>query len=259
MTGPARERWVRALRSAAADSFGPGEYVGQESFVTASEARELARAADIKAEDRVLDLCCGTGGLTCHVAEAIGCRILGVDRSPTAIRLARVAASAPHVRPRVGFLVADATRLPLAGPVDAALLFETTLAIKDKGALLTEIRRVLRPGARFGLTVEEGIPFDRAEREGLSHADAVWLIPEEAFAALCKVRGFRLVWQEDHTAQHAVVAEHLLDAYERQRAEVAERIGSDLCDRLIADHRGWVHWLTTRRVRKLVIVVEREV
>lgn len=76
----------------------------------------------------------------------------------------------------------------------------------------------------------------------------------EAFTALVSTHRFRLVWQEDHTAQNAQVAERLLEAYQRHRAE---QIGSDVCERLVANHRVWVRCLTTRRVRKLALVVER--
>lgn len=252
-----REHWVRALQPAATHAYEAGEYVGQESFVTASETRALARATGIKAGDCVLDLCCGTGGLTHHLAGSVDCRVLGVDRSLSAIRLAQGAASAHPVLRHVGFLAADATRLPLSGPFDAVLLFETMLAIADKGALLAEVRRVLRPEGRFGLTLEEGIPLERAERQALGSGHLVWLIPSKAFTALVSTHRFRLVWQEDHTAQHAEVAERLLEAYERHRAEIAEQIGSDLCEQLVADHRVWVRWLTTRRVRKLALVIER--
>src|SRR6185437_13004302 len=114
-----RQRRLRALRPAAADAYEAGEYVGQESFVTASEALALADAAGIKAGSRMLDLCCGTGGLARHLTASIGCRVLGVDRSLTAVRLAQKVISVRSVPPRAGFLVADATRLPLSGPFDA--------------------------------------------------------------------------------------------------------------------------------------------
>ncbi|MGH2457811.1 MAG: class I SAM-dependent methyltransferase [Chloroflexota bacterium] len=225
--------------------------------MTASEARALARGTGIKAHDHVLDLCCGAGGLTCHLAEATGGEFLGVDRSPGAIRLARSDALARQTDRYAKFLIADATRLPLSGPFDAALLFETMLAVQDKATLLDEIHRVLRPRARFGLTLEEGIPLEGAGRRTVGHLRAVWLIPGETFAALAKAHGFHLVWQEDHTSQHAAVAMRLLDAYERHRMEIARLIGSAPCERLITDHRLWVRWLTNGRVRKLALVVER--
>ncbi len=252
-----REHWVRALRPAAIDAYGTGEYVGQESFVSASEALALARAAGIRPEDRVLDLCCGTGGLAHHLAASTGCRILGVDRSLSAVCLAQRAVSVHAAPPGVGFVAAEATRLPFSGPFDAVLLFETMLAIAHKGALLAEVHRVLRPEGRFGLTLEEGLPLEKAERQALSSGQMVWLIPSAAFLRLVSLHGYRLVWLEDHTARHAKVAERLFAAYRQRRAEIAEQIGSDLCDRLIADHRVWMRWLATRRVRKLALVVER--
>ena len=51
----------------------------------------LARAAGVTAGARVLDLCCGRGGSALHLAQETGCWIVGVDRSPEAIYLARAA------------------------------------------------------------------------------------------------------------------------------------------------------------------------
>lgn len=117
---------------------------------------------------------------------------------------------------------------------------------------------VLLPGARFGLTLEEGTPLGRAEQRTLGYDLAVWLIPGEAFAALAQAHQFHPVLQEDHTSRHAAVAGRLPDAYERDRTEIARRIGSALCERLIAEHRLCVRLLTAGRARKLAVVLERE-
>lgn len=255
--GESQGQRIRALEPAMARAYGAREYVGQESFVTASEVLTIAHRMGITASSKVLDLCCGTGGLTRHLAASMGCGVVGVDRSFPAAHRAQGAASIHSPPVKATFLAAEATRLPFAGPFDAALLIETMLAIADKGALLTEVHRVLRPRGRFGLTLEDGLPLDEAEQRALSSGHRVWLIPAESFSALVSDRQFRLIWQEDHTAQHAKTANRLLKAYERHRAAITEHIGADLCEQIIADHRIWVRWLTTRRVRKLALVIER--
>ena len=59
-TVPAMYRFVEALRRAQEAAFGPGEYVEQQSFVSASEIRTLAEQAAVGPGVSVLDLCCGS-------------------------------------------------------------------------------------------------------------------------------------------------------------------------------------------------------
>ena len=80
-----------ALRRAHDEAYDEGEYVGQENFMSADEILALVRAAGVTAGARVLDLCCGRGGPALHLAQETGCWIVGVDRSPEAIYLARAA------------------------------------------------------------------------------------------------------------------------------------------------------------------------
>ena len=49
----------RALHGARVAAYAPGEFVGQESFMTAGEIRALAGQAGIGPGVAVLDLCCG--------------------------------------------------------------------------------------------------------------------------------------------------------------------------------------------------------
>ena len=83
-----------ALWLARSAAFPPGEFVGQESFVTAGEVLELARRAGIGPGVRVLDLCCGVAGPGLLVTRELGCAYLGVDASPAAVDAARRRAAA---------------------------------------------------------------------------------------------------------------------------------------------------------------------
>lgn len=252
-----RGRRLRAVHPAITRAYGAGEYVGQESFVRASEVRALAAAMGVEAVSTVLDLCCGTGGLARHLAASFGCRVIGIDRSATAAGLAQRSAAHGSGPTRTSFLAADALRLPFTGPFDAVLLLETLLAIPDKAALLAEVQRVLRPMGRFGLTLEAGRPLDQVERQALGAGQLVWLVPVEAFIAQASKHRFRLIRQEDHTALHAATVQRLLRTYEQHRAELIAQIGRAPGERLIADHQAWAGWLADGRVRKFAMVFER--
>lgn len=99
-----------------------------------------------------LDVGSGPGSVTASLAHAAGPDglALGVDISePMLARAVRAAAG-----PQVGFLRADAQRLPLRDEtVDAAVSIAVLQLIPDPAATLSEIARVLRPGGRLAVMV----------------------------------------------------------------------------------------------------------
>src|SRR3954471_12804547 len=139
----------RALLRPRQSAYAPGEFVGQESFMTAGELRAFAVQAGIGPGVAVLDLCCGIAGPGRFLARELGCAYLGVDASASAIAIARERAGDLPTR----FAVAQIPPLP-AGPFDVVLLLETMLAFEDKDALVRAIGATLRPGGRFAFTLE---------------------------------------------------------------------------------------------------------
>lgn len=99
-----------------------------------------------------LDVGCGPGNITASLARAAGSDglALGVDISePMLARAVRAEAG-----PQVGFLRADAQRLPLRGEtVDAVVSMAALQLIPDPPAALAEMARVLRPGGRMAVMV----------------------------------------------------------------------------------------------------------
>ena len=86
-----RARFDRALHRARVSAYAPGEFVGQESFMTAGEIRALAVQAGIGPGVTVLDLCCGIAGPGRFLTRELACAYLGVDASASAVAIARCA------------------------------------------------------------------------------------------------------------------------------------------------------------------------
>jgi SAM-dependent methyltransferase len=248
-----RAPFDRALRRARESAYADGEFVGQESFMTAGEIRALAVRAGIGPGVSVLDLCCGVAGPGRFLTRELGCEYLGVDASAAAIAIARERAADLPCR----FAIAQIPPLP-AGPVDVVLLLETLLAFKDKDALVTEIFPALRPGGRFAFTLEEGAPLTAAERAAMPDADTVWLMPVDELTATLERAGLAVTWMEDHSAAHRATAQALADAFAADAEDIAAQIGRRALDELLAAHRLWIEWLDAGRVRKLAIVAERD-
>jgi len=247
-----RAPFDRALHRARVSAYAHGEFVGQESFMTAGEIRALAVKAGIGRGVAVLDLCCGVGGPGRFLARELACAYLGVDASASAVAIARERAGDLPCR----FATAHVPPLP-AGSFDVVLLLETMLAFGDKDALVREIAAALRPGGRLAFTLEEGPPLTTAERAAMPDADTVWLTTLEAMAASLDRAELAVAWQEDHSRAHRATAQALADAFAADADDIAAQLGQRALDDLLAAHRLWIEWLDEGRVRKLAVVAER--
>jgi SAM-dependent methyltransferase len=246
-----RAAFDRALHRARVSAHGPGEFVGQESFMAAGEIRALAVQAGIAPWVTVLDLCCGVAGPGRFLARELGCVYLGVDASASAVALACERAGDLPCR----FATAHVPPLP-AGSFDVVLLLETMLAFEDKDALVREIAAALRPGGRRAFTLEEGPPLTTAERAAMPDADTVWLTTLDAMAASLERAGLVVTWQEDHSHAHRAMAQALADAFAADAEDITAQIGRRALDDLLAAHRLWIEWLDEARVQKLALVAE---
>jgi ubiquinone/menaquinone biosynthesis C-methylase UbiE len=107
----------------------------------------LLDAAHVRADMRVLDVCCGPG-LVAGAAAARGARVAGVDFSSAMLAIARAA------QPRIEFYQGDAEALPFAdGSFDAAIANFGVHHAPHPTAALAEMHRVLAPGRRAAFTV----------------------------------------------------------------------------------------------------------
>jgi SAM-dependent methyltransferase len=247
-----RDRVDRALRSARLSAFGPSEFVGQESFMQASDILRLADQAGIGPRTRVLDVCCGVGGPGLLIARTFGCAYHGIDASDSAIGIARRRAGDLSCR----FDVARVPPLP-SGPYDVVLLLETLLAFADKPALLRRVFEALPAGGRFVFTLEEGEPLSDAERATMPDADTVWLTPLPTMLSQLEAAGLRVSRQAECTESHLDVAQRLHREFAADAANISDCIGSDGLRSLMAAHRLWIDWLECGRVRKFALVAER--
>ena len=116
--------------------------------------RRILSAANITAQDRVLDLGCGIGNILIALAERTDFihPAAGVDVSPDLIRIGEREIAKAGLRDRIGLEVAPATRLPFEDGAFDVVLTSHVLKHLDDEALLTSFRevvRVLRPAGRF--------------------------------------------------------------------------------------------------------------
>ena len=117
-----------------------------ELQVYADELIPLMQSLDLTGAE-VLDLGCGTGGLSRRIArEAGAAQVIGVDADT-----GQIARAAEKGAPTVSFLQGRGEALPLkTASLDAAIMMKSLhhVPIPSIDAALAELARVLRPGGR---------------------------------------------------------------------------------------------------------------
>src|SRR5262249_28586791 len=104
--------------------------------------------------ERVLDVACGTGAVARVAADLVGegGRVVGVDVNRAMLRVARARL------PGLEWCEASVLALPFAGDGFDAVFCQLGLQFfPDRPAALSEMRRVLAPGGRFGASVYSSI------------------------------------------------------------------------------------------------------
>lgn len=182
--------------------------------------------------DHLLDVGSGIGGPARYAAQTFGCRVTGIDLTPSFVEGARTLTALCGLDALVTFHEGDALAMPFAERTfDAASCHYVAMNIADKAGLLAEIRRVLRPGGR--LVWSEVV---------LSGGDPIFPLPwardpaasflgtEEALRAAFDESGLIVAdWREESDAIRAFMA--AARASGRPPSASAAVLGEDVSDR----------------------------
>ncbi len=124
-------------------------YDAKWSFYIRATVRETVARLRLRPEDRLLDVGCGTGALLRELARSHPAALLaGVDPVPEMLAVAR-----RRLPPEVELLEGCAERLPFAaGRFDVIVSCNMFHYLRQPGAALAEMARVLRPGGRLVIT-----------------------------------------------------------------------------------------------------------
>lgn len=127
------------------------EDLGQASWLSLAEAREWFRLLGLGRGRTALEVACGSGGVTCRMAQDTGAACLGVDINALGIEAAAAKARELGLSSQVGFQVVDAgERLPFPdGSFDALFCNDAINHLPGRAEVLRDWHRVLRPGGRL--------------------------------------------------------------------------------------------------------------
>lgn len=118
-------------------------------------------AARLARHKRILDIACGTGYGT-HELAGMAISAVGVDRAAGAIRYA----SSHYRRFNLSFLQASAGELPFAdSSFELITAFEVIEHLSDWQQLLTEARRLLKPGGQFVVSTPNKLYYTQSREQ----------------------------------------------------------------------------------------------
>ncbi len=207
-----------------------GEDIGQNSWLTVDELDRFLSRLELGPSRRLLDVGCGSGGPTLHVARRTGCEVVGVELSEEAVAEATRLAREASLETRSSFLQADASEpLPFEDDTfDALICIDVINHLPDRAGVLGLWARVLRPGGRLLFTdpvVITGI-LDSEELAIRTSIGYFLFVPPGENERLLTAAGVTVVDVEETTDHLAEIARRRHDARAAQ-AEALRKIEGD--------------------------------
>ena len=240
--GPADEIY----RSIWGDNIHLGVYCSDECHQL--EAKEhtneiMAGAVPLGPDVRVLDLGCGYGSAARYLAANFGCRVTGTNISEKELELARSRSEEAGLDSLLTFEYGDFHQLGYPdGAFDVVWSQDAFLHAVDKMAVLSECRRVLRPGGTLVFTdilVQKDTPeedrtriYDRVKSPDMWDANDY----RNAFSGL----GFSLTREEDWSRNVAPSYAWVRDGLLENREALLPRIGAETIEGTVASLSFWV-------------------
>ena len=112
--------------------------------------KQLAKIAGIQSKAAVLDAGSGLGGPSRYLASTYGCRVVGVDLSPSFVTVAQMLAQRTGLSALVSYQASDLLALPFPdSSFDVVWTQHVVMNISDRERVYREFRRILRPGGKL--------------------------------------------------------------------------------------------------------------
>ena len=239
-----------------------GEDIGQNSWTTVEEYDQFISWLGLGPEHHVLEVASGSGGPARYVAESVNCGVTGIDANEAGVATATLSVANSNQADRITFKVADANSpLPFDDNFfDAVLCIDSMNHFPDRLNVFKEWRRVLRPGRRAVFTDPVVItgPVTNDELALRSSIGLFLFVPSGVNEQLIAASGFRLLKQEDVSANAALVSGRWHESRQRHKDSLIKIEGEERFEGLQRFFLTVHHLTSEGRLSRIVYVVEKQ-
>jgi len=128
-----------------------GEDIGQNSWLTADEFREMFSLLGLTAGSNVLEIASGSGGPAAFMVNETGCNLTGLEFNQNGVDNSIKLANESGLEDKMQFIQGDASEpLPFEdNSFDAVFTIDAINHLKNRDKVLKEFYRVLKPGGKL--------------------------------------------------------------------------------------------------------------
>jgi sarcosine/dimethylglycine N-methyltransferase len=162
---------------------------------------QLAQTAIIERGSTILDAGSGLGGPSRYLATTYGCRVIGVDLSPSFVAVAQLLAQRTGLNDLVSYQIGDLLALPFPDNCfDVVWTQHVVMNIPNRERVYREFKRVLKPGGKLAFydalatdaNLELHFPVPWAENSKTS-----FLFSQDQTSSVLATAGFAITAWED--------------------------------------------------------------
>lgn len=208
-----------------------GEDIGQTSWLTAEEYRNIFSLLGLTPNQNVLEVASGSGGPAVFMVKEIGCNLTGIDINENGVANSKRLAAENGLSDKMKFKVADASsKLPFADETfDVIVSIDSINHLKQRNKVLEEFNRVLKKGGRLLFTdavVITGI-LTNEEIAIRSSLGFFLFVPKGENERLLKEAGFNGIISKDVTDNIISTSRKWHDAREKRKSGLLKFEGEE--------------------------------
>ncbi len=233
-----------------------GTDYGSVSWSTRDQVEWMATHLDLGNDSLLLDIGAGAGWPGLYVGQQTGCHVTMLDFPVNGLRLALDRAARDSVAAHAS--VADGASLPFPeGVFEGVIHSDLLCCLTHKLEVLTECRRVVRPGGRMAFTVIEVVPDLAPDAHTIAVESGPEFVDSESpYVNLLEESGWTLSKVEDVTSEFQSMARRLLQSRESRREALVALLGAEDVEEMIDRNRGTVASTKKRRLRRRIYLAE---